>query len=237
MRYKKINDVTVQCIISEDDMQEYGLTLSDILERNEKGEEFLRDIIERAHEEVGYDIGSGNIAMQITPLGDNGLSITFTENGPAVVRDMLQNIKELLQGIGAEVSSPEGGAQPNAEKRKEADPALDETKRLFVFSALHPAMRYAVSIPSGICVKSRLYKADQIYYLMIEKGRISQRNFNRISAQAIEFGSVCPVTEEQEKYLEEHGECLIAERAVSRLRRIYLHADGRSGKGKKGSDE
>ena len=72
---------------------------------------------------------------------------------------------------------------------------------------------------------------------MIEKGRISQRNFNRISAQAIEFGSVCPVTEEQEKYLEEHGECLIAERAVSRLRRIYLHADGRSGKGKKGSDE
>ncbi len=45
MKYKKINEATVQCIISEDDMTEYGLTLSDIFERSEKGEEFLRDII------------------------------------------------------------------------------------------------------------------------------------------------------------------------------------------------
>ena len=38
MKYKKINDATVQCIITEEDMLEYGLTLSDIFERNEKGE-------------------------------------------------------------------------------------------------------------------------------------------------------------------------------------------------------
>ena len=30
MKYKKINDATVQCIITEEDMLEYGLTLSDI---------------------------------------------------------------------------------------------------------------------------------------------------------------------------------------------------------------
>ena len=62
MKYKKINDATVQCIVSADDMSEYGLTLSDIFERNERGEEFLRDIIERAHEEVGYQINNGNIS-------------------------------------------------------------------------------------------------------------------------------------------------------------------------------
>ena len=55
MKYRKINDTTVQCIISGEDMTEYGLALSDILERSQKGEEFLRDIIERAHEEVGYE--------------------------------------------------------------------------------------------------------------------------------------------------------------------------------------
>ena len=79
MKYKKINEATVQCIISEDDMTEYGLTLSDIFERSEKGEEFLRDIIERAHEEVGYQINNGNIAMQITPLKDTGLVVTIPD--------------------------------------------------------------------------------------------------------------------------------------------------------------
>ena len=50
MKYKKINDATVQCIVSADDMSEYGLTLSDIFSRNELGEEFLRDFFERTYE-------------------------------------------------------------------------------------------------------------------------------------------------------------------------------------------
>lgn len=234
MKYKKINDATVQCIITENDMQEYGLTLEDIFERNEKGEEFLRDIIERAHEEVGYELGSGNIAMQITPLRDNALSITFTENGPAVVRDMLQNIKELLRGIDAEVSAPSG--LPEEAQQLEI-PEVKELKRVIVFPALRPALRFSATVPAGVYVKSRLYKAQDVYYLLTEKGRLSQRMYNRIAAQAIEFGRVAITEPEQEKFLEEHGECLIAEKAVSRLRKIYLNTDQTAGKGKKKNDE
>ena len=166
MKYKKINDATVQCIVSADDMSEYGLTLSDIFERNERGEEFLRDIIERAHEEVGYQINNGNIAMQITPLKDNG--------------------------------------------------------RMFVFASMHETMQYAATIPNTYSVKSHLYKEGGDYYLVLEKNRLSYKAFNRISAQAVEFGNLIAVSEERMQYLEEHGECLIRNRAVSRLRRIYL---------------
>lgn len=217
MKYKKINDTTVQCIISGDDMTEYGLALSDILERSEKGEEFLRDIIERAHEEVGYDIGTGNIAMQITPLRDNGLSITFTENSPASIREVLQHVKEVLQGIGAEVSQM--GQQETGESVQEKKAA--ETERMIVFSSLHVAMRYAASIPASVSVRSHLYKEEHAYYLILEKGRISYKNFNRICAQAVEFGTLIAATPERIQYLEEHGDCLIRERAMSRLRRIY----------------
>lgn len=223
MKYRKINDTTVQCIISGEDMTEYGLALSDILERSQKGEEFLRDIIERAHEEVGYEIGTGNIAMQITPLKDNGLSITFTENSPAAIKDVLEHIKEVLQGIGAEVSQfgqkeQEGSGQAVTGKQEEQE---NRTTRMMMFASLHLAMRYAASIPSGISLKSHLYKADDAYYLILEKGKVSYKNFNRISAQAVEFGNLVAVSRERLQYLEEHGECLIAERAVSRLRKIY----------------
>lgn len=221
MKYKKINEATVQCIVTAEDMLEYGLTLSDIFERNEKGEEFLRDIIERAHDEVGYRISGDNIAMQITPMQNQGLVVTFTNEGPAVFRDILQHLREVLQGVSAELGrTDETGLQGAARDRLGQE--FDDDRRMFVFAALHQVMQYTASVPSKLSVKSCLYKADEAYYLVIERGRLSYRMFNKISAQAVEFGNIIAVSDERMQYLKEHGECLIESRAVSRLRRIYM---------------
>lgn len=217
MRYKKINDATVQCIITAEDMLEYGLTLSDIFERNEKGEGFLRDIIERAHEEIGYQINGENIAMQITPLKDKGLVVTFTDESPMGFKDILQHLKDVLQGM-----SEEFGRQDETSAEGGPVETFDENRRMFVFASLHQVMQYTASIPNTLSVKSHLYKEGDVYYLVMEKNRLSYKMFNKISAQAVEFGNLIAVSEERMQYLEEHGECLIADRAVSRLRRIYL---------------
>ena len=216
MKYKKINDATVQCIITAEDMLEYGLTLADIFERNEKGEGFLRDIIERAHDEIGYQINGENIAMQITPLKDKGLVVTFTDESPMGFKDILQHLKDVLQGVSDEVSRQE------QEAAREQESVFDENRRMFVFASLYQVMQYTASIPNTLSVKSHLYKEGDVYYLVLEKNRLSYKTFNKISAQAVEFGNLIAVSEERMQYLEEHGECLIADRAVSRLRRIYL---------------
>ena len=218
MKYKKINDATVQCIVTAEDMIEYGLTLSDIFERNEKGEGFLRDIIERAHDEVGYMINGENIAMQITPLQNKGLVVTFTNESPAAFRDILQHLKEVLHGVSAELNNMQAESQIQNRIAEE----YDEDRRMFVFSSLHQVMQYTASIPSNLSVKSHLYKADEVYYLVLEKNRLSYKMFNKISAQAVEFGNLIAVSEERMQYLDEHGERLIETRAVSKLRRIYM---------------
>ncbi len=216
MRYKKINDATVQCFITEEDMLEYGLTLSDIFERNEKGEGFLRDIIERAHDEVGYMINGENIAMQITPVQNQGLVVTFTNESPVGFRDILQHLKNVLQGVSAEL------IRQNESMQQLAAQEFDENRRMFVFMTLHQAMQYAASVPANLSVRSHLYKADEAYFLVVERNRLSYKAFNKISAQAVEFGNLIAVSEERMQYLKEHGDCLIEDRAVSRLRRIYL---------------
>ena len=100
--------------------------------------------------------------------------------------------------------------------------AYDENRRMFVFASMHQVMRYAAALPAGISVKSHLYKADEAYYLVVEKNRLSYKMLNKISAEAVEFGNLIAVSDERMQYLEEHGERLIADRAVSRLRRIYM---------------
>lgn len=222
MKYRKINEATVQCIITEEDMLEYGLTLSDIFERNPKGEEFLRDVIERAHEEVGYKINSGNIAMQITPLKDKGMVLTFTDDSPAAFRDILSHLKEVLQDVGAEITGQGDTAEEKNATIEKMVTDYDENRRMIVFASMHQAMRYAACIPTQFSVKSTLYEESGVYYLLLEKGRISYKNFNKISALALEFGNLVAVSQERMNYLEEHGACLITERAVNKLRKVYL---------------
>ncbi len=177
----------------------------------------MRDIIERAHDEVGYQISNGNIAMQITPLKDNGLVVTFTDEGPAAFKEMLQNLKEVLQEFSAELA----GQEERARVEPQTSESYDENRRMFVFHTMHQTMQYAATIPGTYSVKSHLFKEGADYYLVLEKNRLSYKSFNRISAQAVEFGNLIAVSEERMRYLEEHGECLIRDRAVSRLRRIY----------------
>ncbi|MGN0279689.1 MAG: adaptor protein MecA, partial [Lachnospiraceae bacterium] len=81
--------------------------------------------------------------------------------------------------------------------------------------------QYTATIPNQYTVRSHLYKEGEAYYLVLEKNRLSYKVFNQISAQGVEFGNLIAVSKERILYLEEHGECLIRDRAVSRLRRIY----------------
>lgn len=230
MEYKKINDATVQCIVTAEDMIEYGLTLSDIFERNEKGEGFLRDIIERAQDEVGYAVSGESIAMQITPLQDRGLAVTFTNEGPKGFRDILQHLKDVLRGVSAELDKQDGQeALERLEgieelKALEGMPPprdIDFGKRVAVFHSLRDTMRYAASIPRQFTVKSQLYKVNGEYYLIMYKNRLSYRTINKLSAQAVEFGKLILIAEEDLAKIHEQADCLIADRAVSRLRRIY----------------
>ncbi|MDD6811813.1 MAG: adaptor protein MecA [Lachnospiraceae bacterium] len=232
MKYKKINEATVQCIISEEDMEEYGLTLADIFERNEKGEGFLRDIVERAHDEVGYKLSGDNIAMQITPLRDEGLVITFSDEGPAGFQHMLEHIKEVLTGMDPETvkevveDSRERENRAKAETLSQQDNHLAEGSnsgcRLFVFASIDCVLRYCITIPPKSALKSQLFKMDDAYYLALRKQRISQESFNKLSVKAVEFGTMASVSEESIFYLEEHAECLIADKAVSKLQKICL---------------
>lgn len=114
---------------------------------------------------MGYQISNGNIAMQITPLKDNGLVVTFTDEGPAAFKEMLQNLKEVLQEFSAELA----GQEECARETLQAPDDFDENRRMFVFRTMRQTMQYAATIPNTYSVKSHLYKEGEDYYLVLEK--------------------------------------------------------------------
>lgn len=99
MRFKRINEDTIRCIITEQDMLEHGVDVEDFLRNRGKAREFLHEIVEKAAQEVGYEMQSGMLSMQVMPLPSNALAVTFSEQNEASLSSLLENIKNAIGGL------------------------------------------------------------------------------------------------------------------------------------------
>ena len=97
MTFKRIDESTIRCIVTEEDMEENGLELDDFFTQSDKAQDFLREIVEQASEEVGYDSGQGMVSLQIVPLPNHALAITFSESESKEWHDMMEISRKSLR--------------------------------------------------------------------------------------------------------------------------------------------
>lgn len=95
MDFQRIDKNTVQCRMTEEEMNEYGFEIEDFFTNQEKSRAFLEQIVERAEEEVGYEVESGMISMQLMRMPDNSLMITFSDHGDENLQNMLHHLQNL----------------------------------------------------------------------------------------------------------------------------------------------
>ena len=233
MKYRKIDKNTVQCIVTGEDMEEYGLSMTDIFERNERGEGFLRDLIEEAREEVGYTCQSNNIAMQISPFKDNGMVITFSEEPESAFKSFLEHMKGIFESSGAVglEDLPSLSDYEDAEKidKHESDNASSDRKgefdkesetRIFEFDTMNDCIQFCKSVYGPGQIKSCLVKSEGKFYMIVIKNRMSWKNFNKMSASSFDFAKIIVEVEDKLFYLGEHGEMMIPIGAVNKLSKL-----------------
>lgn len=96
MKFTRINKDTVNCIITEDDLDEQGIKLEDLFERKKEAMDFLHEVVERASEEVDYKPSGSYTPMQITILPDHSISLTLSENTTGAFEEIMKNLTEKL---------------------------------------------------------------------------------------------------------------------------------------------
>ena len=94
MKFTRVNKDTINCIITEDDMDEQGLKLEDLFEKSQEAMNFLHGVMERAAEEVDYKPTGAYTPMQITVLPDHSISLTLSENTDEAFAEMLKNLTD-----------------------------------------------------------------------------------------------------------------------------------------------
>ncbi len=98
MRIERIDDKTVKCFLSNEELEEYEIDYKDFVLRSDKAKEIVKEIIEHAEAEVGYKPPQFAFDLQIMMLPDKGLVLTFSEKEPFETRDgdqILEYLKEM----------------------------------------------------------------------------------------------------------------------------------------------
>lgn len=126
MEFERIGKNTVQCRMTVEEMNEYGLRIEDFFTNQKKSRDFLEQLVERAEEEIGYEVESGMISMQLMRMPDDSLVITFSDKGEDGLHNMLNQIQNLAGIIGEDSENDmedevfgEAGASMESDMNKE----------------------------------------------------------------------------------------------------------------------
>lgn len=242
MRIERIDDKTVKCFLSNEELEEYEIDYKDFVMRSDKAKEIVQEIMMHAEEEVGYKPPKFAFDLQIMMLPEQGLVLTFSEKDSEIrdgdqlieflkeMKRLLQKTREKVNMIGTAEGAAQSGAAENgsakaegeqAGKAKKSSQASEETRpgvAVFAFSSIGKAMEYAEVLPSNLRVESAFYQMNDLYYLYLAKGHASYDRYSRACIQALEFGGLYTADDRQILWLQEHAQCLIAEKALKKLR-------------------
>ena len=241
MRIERIDDKTVKCYLSQEELAEYEITYKDFITRTDKAKNMVEQIIAQAVEEVGYKPPEFAMDMQIMMMPDQGMILTLSEKTPDEIKNnptLMEYLREMKKVFEQKMAGGEMTPE-NIEKMmtgskigeglvppvKKEEPVLNkEAKKdqpqfaVFAFDTLRGVCDYVKMLPKTLRVGSALYVENGMYYLYMEKGGASYERYSRACILAMEYGSLYGASMDKVTYLQEHGECLIAEKAVQKLR-------------------
>lgn len=225
MEFSRDGNNVIRCVITEEEIEELGYTLDDIISNSARTQQFMNQIFDLAEQEFDtkFDLGIKSVRADIMP--DHTISLTFSEH-PGT-EGVMDHIKDIVNGLlntipkqkWDEIKALKGkGAKETSEGTSE-----EEQLRvivLFAFEELDTLMRYAKQVKVEQLPFNQLYKFDGIYFLMMDMTECSEEDARKLSALTDEYAADIFVGAEKRAFIYEHGKEIIKENAIEQLKEI-----------------
>ncbi|SCW42285.1 Negative regulator of genetic competence (MecA) [Lachnospiraceae bacterium C10] len=99
MMIKRVDENSITCRISKEELEEMGLALDDLISNKEKTRDLLKEVLDEAKESVNFTADSGQLSVQVTVLPGGDISLTIFDNQKSAVAAMFRNYKDLLKDL------------------------------------------------------------------------------------------------------------------------------------------
>lgn len=199
MRILKVNENTVRIFISFNELSARNISLADFFQRSERTEQFFWELIGKAREEVNFNLDQP-FWIQATVVSDDEFVIT-------VIKQDEQIEAEINHIIHNSYNDKRSSAKSNVKTNLNTD-------WIYVFADLEDVLSCVNMFPEVPYFSSALYKYEEEYFLSL--GKISSSRKRKIIESILdEYGEATVLSD---IFLKEHGETIIAENALAKLK-------------------
>ena len=220
MKFRKINDTTINCIITQDDLKKHGIDLDDLFDRRKNAVEFIRRIIIKAASSVNLNIKNDYTSMRISVLPDQSVSLTISQD-PVESAKIREHKEMAAQPAERKTAAPE--MMGRAPGRRMPAAISDNGTYIFRFAAVMDTVKCCRILAFCRGIETSLYfvKETGDYYLLISKGADPAEDYSSIVLSLNEFGEMVSCDEVTLAYMKEHSECILRSRAAQQISEIY----------------
>ena len=200
MKFQKIDDNSIRCIISQEEMAESGIEIEDLMDHRDKAEGFLRKVLKEARSAVDFKADGSviNVQMSVMPSGD--VSLMITDDANAAIRNILNEIKERMKD-GATDSGILKAWVPK--EFHDTDVAEKNKKPLDL-------------LPDIVNAPSSLYQFHDSFFMEIRL-KVNKKDFAGVAFRVAEYADDIYAETPVAMEIKEHGKVVIKDHAVSVL--------------------
>ena len=167
----------------------------------------------------------GKVSITITDASmEEVIDGGMTERLETLFRKMSQvdKLRQTISEMGVAGEATEQEEKPPEKLITDSIVGFDGEKTTHVlhFDALDDISEYAKSISYGRPIKSDLYKVDDGYILVLHKASMATLSYAKVCFMAIDFGAKIKNRPALEASLLEHGNLLIARKALQVMKNI-----------------
>lgn len=219
MEMERINDDTILVRIENEDLQERGTSVSELLANPTEIEEFFHSILVEMDVIDQFEDSEG-MSFQVMP-NPEGIELYVTKyvEKKDIEADSERFVRNLVDTIQHSLGHRMG--KPKKEKKVEApvekEKTLEPLDCTVFFDSFEDFIQLAKMYPYNV-QKSSLYRYSNYYFLHVYQEVIGEEDFTADLALLREFGEFSRVSWE---VVQEYGEVMIKEKAIETAKKYF----------------
>ena len=219
MEMERINDDTILVRIENEDLQERGTSVSELLANPTEIEEFFHSILVEMDVIDQFEDSEG-MSFQVMP-NPEGIELYVTKyvEKTDIEADSERFVRNLVDTIQHSLGHRMG--KPKKEKKVEAPVETEKTLEpldcTVFFESFEDFVQLAKLYPYNV-QKSSLYRYSNYYFLHVYQDVFGEEDFTADLALLREFGEFSRVSWE---VVQEYGEVMIKEKAIETAKKYF----------------
>ena len=207
MRFKKVSENKLQIILSFEDLKKRNIAKWDLLPHNANAQKIFQEILEEAYDACGFEVeNNAQLMIEAFPISSESMLINVTKVGTGnhSIEDEILGISQRLLD---ELKTDEGTDEESYEDLQTGD-------EIYCFQRLDDVIAVSLLLENIYEGDSVLCKYGERYFLYLHDLGSDEARVRVILA---EYANKMDLVFE---FLQEHGEVMISEQALERLRLV-----------------